>query len=87
MQIFLSLPSLVQTCLEMNKECVKILAEKIYTQKSLFIIARGSSLPFAKEMALKLKELCYIHAEAISAGELKHGPLAMIDSSYESKKT
>ena len=49
---------------------------------NLFIIAKGSSFPFAREMALKIKELCYIHAEAFPAGELKHGPLALINSTY-----
>ena len=58
------------------------MAKKLYLKKSLFIVAKGSAYAFAREVALKLKELCYIHAEAISAGELKHGPLAMIDSQF-----
>lgn len=43
-------------------------------------MGRGSAGPIAKEGALKIKELTYIHAEAFSAGELKHGPLALINS-------
>lgn len=49
----------------------------------MFVLGKGSTYPFAREIALKLKEMCYIHAEAILAGELKHGPLAMINSNYE----
>ena len=47
--------------------------------KSLLYIGRGCSYPIALEGALKMKELCYIHAEGYAAGELKHGPIALID--------
>jgi len=57
-------------------EVAKILAN----EKSCFIIAKGAALCIAHEACLKLKETCYLHAEAFSAGNLKHGPLAMIDS-------
>lgn len=67
----------------MNKNIVIEIAKKIYTSPSLYVLGKGSTYPFAREIALKFKEMCYIHAEAILAGELKHGPLAMIDSSYD----
>jgi len=47
--------------------------------KSIIVLGKGNLAPIAKEGALKLKELTYLHAEAFSAGELKHGPLALID--------
>lgn len=56
----------------------------MFKTPSLYVLGKGSSFPLAREIALKLKEMCYIHAEAILAGELKHGPLAMINSNYES---
>lgn len=67
----------------MNKDKVKEIAKHIYLQKSIYVLGKGSTFPIARELALKLKEMCYIHAEGILAGELKHGPLAMINSSYE----
>jgi glucosamine--fructose-6-phosphate aminotransferase (isomerizing) len=45
----------------------------------MLYLGRGSSYPIALEGALKMKELCYIHAEGLAAGELKHGPIALID--------
>lgn len=56
------------------------LAEKIYHNKSILIMGRGSNYATCLEGALKLKELTYMHAEGIMSGELKHGPLALIDS-------
>ena len=47
----------------------------------IYVLGRGIHFPIAKEAALKLKELTYIHAEGIAGGELKHGPLALMDSS------
>lgn len=49
----------------------------------MFILGKGSNLAIAKEGALKIKELTYIHAEAFASGELKHGPLALIDSTKD----
>ena len=57
----------------------KKIAEMISTSKSILYIGRGSSYAIALEGALKLKEISYIHAEAIAAGELKHGSMALID--------
>lgn len=60
---------------------IKELVKSIKNIENIFIIGRGIHYPIAKEGALKLKELTYIHAEGIAAGELKHGPLALMDSS------
>ena len=55
------------------------MAEKLKTGKSLFYIGRGTSYPVALEGALKIKELSYISAEGYPSGEIKHGPIAIID--------
>ena len=60
---------------------IRELAKSIKNIENIFVIGRGVHYPIAKECALKLKELTYIHAEGIAAGELKHGPLALMDSS------
>ena len=53
--------------------------EKLKTFKAFFYLGRGPYYPMALEGALKLKEVAYLHAEAYPSGEMKHGPLAMID--------
>nr|ALL54973.1 glutamine-fructose-6-phosphate aminotransferase [Monochamus alternatus] len=58
---------------------VKVLAEDLYKKKSLLIMGRGFNFATCLEGALKVKELTYMHSEGIMAGELKHGPLALID--------
>jgi glucosamine--fructose-6-phosphate aminotransferase (isomerizing) len=55
------------------------LAKKYYKKNNALYLARGVNLPSAMEGALKLKEISYIHAEAYSAGEMKHGPIALVD--------
>jgi glucosamine--fructose-6-phosphate aminotransferase (isomerizing) len=72
------LPGLVNNALA-HEELVKDLANQIATKTSAIFLGRGSMYPIAMEAALKLKEISYIHAEAYPAGELKHGPLALID--------
>jgi len=62
-----------------EKERIKSLAEKYKDVQSTFFLGRGLDYAVAMEGALKLKEISYIHAEAYAAGELKHGPLALID--------
>ncbi len=57
------------------------ICNKLKDVDHLYILGRGAHYPIAKEGALKIKELTYIHAEGIAAGELKHGPLALIDNS------
>ncbi len=58
---------------------IKLLAETFYTKKDFLYLARGINYPIALEGALKLKEISYIHAEGYPAGEMKHGPIALID--------
>lgn len=62
-------------------ELITQLAERIHSCPSCLFIGRGISFPIALEGALKLKEISYIHAEGYAGGELKHGPIALIDSS------
>lgn len=60
-------------------DSLKEVAEKIYTKKGFIFTGRGKYFPIAFEGALKLKEIAYVHAEGYAAGELKHGPIALID--------
>ncbi len=68
----------VEEALEMNDD-LKLLAEDFAEKHHTLFLGRGPMWPIAMEGALKLKEISYIHAEAYAAGELKHGPLALID--------
>ncbi len=61
------------------EERVRSVAEKIVNQPNLFIIGRGTLYPMALESAIKILEVSYIHAQGFAAGELKHGPLALIE--------
>lgn len=72
------LPGLVRNVLD-NEEAIKALAVKFADKESAIFLGRGEMYPIALEGALKLKEISYIHAEAYPAGELKHGPIALID--------
>ena len=63
----------------LSKEAMREIAPKISAKDNALFLGRGIFYPIAKEGALKLKEISYIHAEAYPAGELKHGPLALID--------
>jgi glucosamine--fructose-6-phosphate aminotransferase (isomerizing) len=58
---------------------IKFLAEQFYTKHDFLYLGRGINYPIALEGALKLKEISYIHAEGYPAGEMKHGPIALID--------
>ena len=62
-----------------NHSKIKELAKILKDVSDIYVLGRGIHFPIAKEAALKLKELTYIHAEGIPAGELKHGPLALMD--------
>ena len=59
---------------------VNFISEKVSNHKHLFMLGRGLFYPVMLEAALKIKELCYVHTEAFAAGEMKHGPLALIES-------
>ncbi|MEN9465516.1 MAG: hypothetical protein RL217_1697 [Pseudomonadota bacterium] len=74
-----SLPSQIEKALAMNSDIQK-LAERFAEKHHALFLGRGEQYPIAMEGALKLKEISYIHAEAYAAGELKHGPLALIDA-------
>ena len=63
-----------------NNSKIKEIAKNLKEISDIYILGRGIHLPIAREAALKLKELSYIHAEGIAGGELKHGPLALMDS-------
>lgn len=62
-----------------HDEAIQNLAKEIFEARDILYIGRGTGYPIAMEGALKLKELSYIHAEGYAAGELKHGPIALID--------
>ena len=73
-----SLPDIIKQTLELKDQILE-LAPAIASKDNALFLGRGIFYPIAKEGALKLKEISYIHAEAYPAGELKHGPLALID--------
>ncbi len=72
------LPNEIQAALE-QAEAIEDLSEQFAEKHHTLFLGRGQQYPIAMEAALKLKEISYIHAEAYAAGELKHGPLALID--------
>ena len=74
----LELPSSILNVLDMS-EIIKSKTNSIVNAKSALFLGRGSSFPIAMEGALKLKEISYIHAEGYASGEMKHGPIALID--------
>ncbi len=74
----IEIPSLMNETLE-NESKIRSIASEIYTAKDILYIGRGESHAIALEGALKLKEISYIHAEGYAAGELKHGPIALVD--------
>ncbi len=73
------LPALIEQALDLNAT-IETLAERFIEKNHALFLGRGEMYPIAMEGALKLKEISYIHAEAYPAGELKHGPLALVDS-------
>jgi len=72
------LPVLITEALKLDAQ-IKLLAERFADKQHALFLGRGTHWPVAMEGALKLKEISYIHAEAYAAGELKHGPLALVD--------
>ena len=74
----LELPELAEKVLE-EKEVIQKFASKTYMYKDMFFLGRGLDHAVAMEGSLKLKEISYIHSEAYAAGELKHGPIALIE--------
>jgi glucosamine--fructose-6-phosphate aminotransferase (isomerizing) len=74
-----SVPSKIDEALAMN-DAIKIVAEQFVDKRHALFLGRGPHYPIALEGALKLKEISYIHAEGYPSGELKHGPLALVDA-------
>lgn len=72
------LPELIKEVLALD-DIIKSLADELHHQKSLLVMGRGYNYATCLEGALKIKEITYMHSEGIMAGELKHGPLALID--------
>ncbi len=75
----IDLPSKIEQILD-NTEVIKDFAKKVYTEKDMFFLGRGTDYNVSLEGSLKLKEITYIHSEAYAAGELKHGPIALIEN-------
>ena len=78
-QSIVSLPNKVHDCLN-SSETVKKFSDRIYNEKDVFFLGRGIDYATALEGSLKLKEISYIHSESYPAGELKHGPIALIEN-------
>jgi glucosamine--fructose-6-phosphate aminotransferase (isomerizing) len=78
LQALRHLPSAVQLVLKLEPD-IALMAERFADKRHALFLGRGLHYPIALEGALKLKEISYIHAEAYPAGELKHGPLALVD--------
>jgi len=72
------LPRLLEQTLKCD-EAIQVIAQRFYTHRNFLYLGRGINYPIALEGALKLKEISYIHAEGYPAGEMKHGPIALID--------
>jgi glutamine---fructose-6-phosphate transaminase (isomerizing) len=76
----IGVPGLISAALKREGQ-IEALARELSKAKDVLYLGRGTSYPLAMEGALKLKEISYIHAEGYAAGELKHGPIALIDES------
>ena len=75
---YTALPGRVETTLK-QETAIKQIAERYYSKSNFLYLGRGINYPIALEGALKLKEISYIHAEGYAAGEMKHGPIALVD--------
>ncbi|MEE8125155.1 MAG: glutamine--fructose-6-phosphate transaminase (isomerizing) [Nitrospirales bacterium] len=75
---FLTLPGHVERILR-QEDAIQAIAQQYYQKRNFLYLGRGINYPIALEGALKLKEISYIHAEGYAAGEMKHGPIALID--------
>lgn len=76
------LPDNIKDTLEAHRDTMKKLAEKYAKYEHALYLGRDTAYPLALEGALKLKEISYIHAEAYATGELKHGPIALVDDRF-----
>ena len=75
----IDLPSKIEQILQ-KTDIIQEFAKKTYTEKDMFFLGRGNDYNACLEGSLKLKEISYIHSEAYAAGELKHGPIALIEN-------
>lgn len=75
---YVKLPTLMEQVLENSKK-IKQIVEMVANSKTFLFVGRGIQYPLALEGALKLKEITYMHAEGYASGELKHGPIALVD--------
>ena len=75
-----SLSNEMKECIEMHEDPVSHCAAQLKSAHDIYLIGRGLSYPVAREAALKLKEIAYVHAEGMMGGELKHGTIALIES-------
>ena len=75
---YTALPGRVESILKQEQEILRI-AQQYYSKENFLYLGRGINYPIALEGALKLKEISYIHAEGYAAGEMKHGPIALVD--------
>jgi glutamine---fructose-6-phosphate transaminase (isomerizing) len=73
------IPTRIEQTIDTNEEKVKELAEQLKDKNDVYVLGRAISYPMAREIALKLKEIPYIHAEGMMGGELKHGTLALVE--------
>lgn len=78
-QALWSSPKIISQCLGLDKE-IEAMSRQFTEKRHTLFLGRGTQFPIALEGALKLKEISYIHAEGYAAGELKHGPLALVDN-------
>jgi glucosamine--fructose-6-phosphate aminotransferase (isomerizing) len=78
-QELLSIPDKIEQILSRNEE-IEIIARELFGAQDFLYLGRGLHYPIALEGALKLKEISYIHAEGYPAGEMKHGPIALVDN-------
>lgn len=72
------IPELITQTIETNIRQVKAISKMLANEEHLIVLGRGSCLPAAKEMALKIEEICYIFTKALMSAELKHGPISLI---------
>ena len=75
-----ALPAQLQRLVEEQDRCCAELAHQFADTQDVIFLGRGINFPIALEGALKLKEISYIHAEGYPAGEMKHGPIALLDA-------
>ncbi len=76
------LPRIVEETIAMTQDKAREISEQLYKRDSLYVVSRGLNYPIALEGALKFKETAYLHAEGVEAGELRHGPKALVYNNF-----